>query len=140
MFIRCQKLNISLVFATQPYFSVPKDVRLNSTHYLIVKINHKRELENIGINHSVDIDYKDYMKIYREYTKKPFKFLLIDTTSVLMLPDQIKILNRKIMQNEAHYDLDIKAAKISQFSSNNLDKYEYLTGEDWFLNQVLLNK
>ena len=42
LFIRCRKLNISLVFITQPYFSVPKDVRLNSTHYLIMKINNKR--------------------------------------------------------------------------------------------------
>ena len=45
------------------------------------------------------------------------------------IPDQIKILDKKIMQNEAQYDLDRKAAKISAFSSNNLDKYEYLTGE-----------
>ena len=44
LFIRCRKLNISLIFITQPYFSVPKDVRLNSTHYLIMKINNKREL------------------------------------------------------------------------------------------------
>ena len=54
--------------------------------------------------------------------------------------DQIKILNRKIMQNEARYDLDRKAAKISALSSNNLDNYEYLTGADLGLNQVLLNK
>ena len=50
LFIRCKKLNISLVFITQSYFSVPKDVRLNSTH-LIMKINNKRELQNIAINH-----------------------------------------------------------------------------------------
>ena len=48
----------------------------------------------------------------------------------MTVPDQIKILDRKIMQNEAQYDLDRKAAKISALSSNNLDKYEYLTGED----------
>ena len=70
LFIRCRKLNISLVFITQSYFSVPKDVRLNSTHYLIMKINNKRELQNIAINHSADIDYKDFVKIYRECTKK----------------------------------------------------------------------
>ena len=57
LFIRCRKLNISLIFITQSYFSVPKDVRLNSTHYLITKINNKRELLNIAINHSEDIDY-----------------------------------------------------------------------------------
>ena len=79
LFIRCRKLNISLVFITQSYFSVPKDVRLNSTH-LIMKINNKRELQNIAINHSADIDYKDFMKIYRECTKEPFNFLTIDTT------------------------------------------------------------
>ena len=48
----------------------------------------------------------------------------------MTVTDQIKILDRKIMQNEAQYDLDRKAAKISALSSNNLDKYEYLTGED----------
>ena len=58
LFIRCRKLNISLVIITQSYFSVPKDVRLNSTHYLIMKINNKRELQNIATNHSAYIDYK----------------------------------------------------------------------------------
>ena len=80
LFIRCRKLNISLIFITQSYFSVPKDVRLNSTHYLIMKINSRREFKNITINHSADIDYNDFMKIYREGTKKPFNFLTIDTT------------------------------------------------------------
>ena len=44
LFIRCRKLNISLVFITQSYFSVPKEARLNSTHYLIMKIHNRREL------------------------------------------------------------------------------------------------
>ena len=69
LFIRCRKLNISLVFITQSYFSVPKDVRLNSTHYLIMKINNERELQNIAINHSADIDYQDFKKTYRQCTK-----------------------------------------------------------------------
>ena len=56
---------------TQSHFSVPKDVKLNSTHYLIMKINNKRKLQNIAINHSADIDYKYFIKIYREYTKEP---------------------------------------------------------------------
>ena len=80
LFIRCRKLNISLVFITQPYFLVPKAVRLNSTHYLIMKINNKRELENIATNHSADIDYKNFVKICREGTKEPYSFLTIDTT------------------------------------------------------------
>ena len=63
LFIRCRKLNISLVFITRSYFSVPKDVRLNSMHYLIMKINNKRELQNIAINNSADIDYQDFIKL-----------------------------------------------------------------------------
>ena len=80
LFIRCRKLNISLVFITQSYFSVPKDVRLNSTHYLIMEINDRKELQNIATNHSADIDYKDFMKIYREFTKESYSFLTVDTT------------------------------------------------------------
>ena len=60
LFIRCRKLNISLVFITQSYFSVPKDVRLNSTHYLIMKINNRRELQNIAINDFADIGNLKY--------------------------------------------------------------------------------
>ena len=74
LFIRSRKLNISLAFITQSYFSVPKDVRLNSTHYLIMKINSQKELQNIAITHSADIDDKDFMKIYRECTKEPYSF------------------------------------------------------------------
>ena len=80
LFIRCRKLNISLVFITQSYFSVPKEVRLNSTHYLIIEINNKRDLQQIFINHSADIDYKILLKIYRNCTKEPYSFLTIDTT------------------------------------------------------------
>ena len=80
LLIRCRKLNISLVFITQSYSSVPKDVRLNSTHYLIMKINNRKELQNIAINHSADIDYKDFRNVYRKCTKEPYNFLTIDTT------------------------------------------------------------
>ena len=80
LFIRCRKLNISLLFITQFYFSVPKVVRLNSMHYLIMKINNKRESQNIAINHSADIDYKNFMNIYRKFTKELYSFVIIDTT------------------------------------------------------------
>ena len=80
LFIRCRKLNILLVFITQSYFSVPKDVKLNSTHYLIMKINSRKELQNIAIDRSADIDYQDFMKIYRECTKESYNILIIDTT------------------------------------------------------------
>ena len=53
--------------------------RLNSTHYLIMKINDKRKLQNILINHSADIDYQNFIKIYRERTKEPYFFFTIDT-------------------------------------------------------------
>ena len=80
LFFRCRKLKISLEFITQSYISVPKDVRLNSTHYFIIKINIKKELLNIAMTHSADIDHKDYMKIYRECTKEPYSFLTFNTT------------------------------------------------------------
>ena len=80
LFTRCRKLNISLCFLTQSYFSVPKDVRLNYTHYTLFKLNNKRELQNIAISHSADIDYKDFINIYRDCTKKLYNFLTIDAT------------------------------------------------------------
>ena len=79
LFIGCRKISISLVFITQSYFSVSKDVRLNSTYYFVMKINNKRELQNIAINHSADFDYKDFIKIYRECKKEQYNFLTIDT-------------------------------------------------------------
>ena len=60
LFIRCRKLNISIVFITQSCFRTPKDARLNSTHYLIVKIQSKKELQNIAQDNLGDIDYKDF--------------------------------------------------------------------------------
>ena len=64
------------------YYSISffRSKRLNSTHYLIMKTKNKKELQNIVINHSAHIDYKDFMKVYRECTKEPFNFLTIDTT------------------------------------------------------------
>ena len=80
LFIRGRKLNIYIVFITQSYFKVPKDVRLNSTHFFIMKIPNKRELQQIALNHSSDIDFKDFMKIYKKCTAKPYSFLVNDTT------------------------------------------------------------
>ena len=80
LFIRCKKLNISLVFITQSYFSVPKEARLNSTHYLIMKINNRKGLQQIAIDHSAHINFKNVLKIYRNCTKESYSFLTIDTT------------------------------------------------------------
>ena len=80
LFIRGRKLNISIVFIAQSYFKVPKDVRLNSTHYFIMKVPNKRELQQIALNHSSDIDFKDFMNIYKKCTTEPYSFLVNDTT------------------------------------------------------------
>ena len=80
LFIRGRKLNISLFFYYPSYFKVPKDVRLNTTHFLISKIPNKRELQQIAINHSSDIDFKDFIKIYKKCTDEPYSFLVNDTT------------------------------------------------------------
>ena len=65
LFIRGRKLNISIVFIAQSYFKVPKDVRLNSTHFFILKIPNKRELQQTALNHSSDIDFKDFLKFIK---------------------------------------------------------------------------
>ena len=63
LFIRCRKLNISIVVITRSYFRTPRDARLNSTHYLLMKIQSKKELQNIAQDNSGDIDFKDFLKI-----------------------------------------------------------------------------
>ena len=78
MFIRGRKLNISIVFITQSYFKVPKDVEPNSTHFFIMIISNKRELRQIALNHSPDINSKDFIKIYKKYTAEPYSFLVND--------------------------------------------------------------
>ena len=91
LFIRGRKLNISIAFITQSYFKVPKDVRLNSTHFFIMKIPNKRDLQQIALNHSSDIDFKDFMKIYKNCTGKPYSFLVNDTT--LLSDDPLRFRN-----------------------------------------------
>ena len=80
LFIGSRKLNISIVFITESYFKVPKDLRLNSTHFFIMEIPNKREIQQIALNHSSDIDFKDFMNIYKKCTAKPYSFLVNGTT------------------------------------------------------------
>ena len=80
LFIRGRKLSISLVFITQSYFKVPKDFRLNTSHFFIAKIPNERQLQQIVINHSSDISTKDFAHIYRKYAAEPSSFFVIDTT------------------------------------------------------------
>ena len=77
LFIKGRKLNISLVFITQSYFKVPKDVRLNSTHFFVLN---KRKLQQIALNHSSDINSKDFMKIYKKCTAESYSFLVNNAT------------------------------------------------------------
>ena len=82
LFIRGRKLNISLVFINQSYLAVPKNIRLNSTQYFVMKISNKRELQKIAFNHSSDIDFQDFMNLRKTCTVEPYSFLVIDTTLV----------------------------------------------------------
>ena len=79
LFIRGRKFNISIFSITQSYFKVPKDVRLNSTHFFIMKIPNKGELQQTALNHSSDTDFKDFIKIYKKCTAEPYSFLVNDT-------------------------------------------------------------
>ena len=63
LFIRCRKLNISMVFITQSYFRTPKDARLNSTHYILMKMGNKKELKSIAEENLGHLDFKDFLKI-----------------------------------------------------------------------------
>ena len=74
LFIRERKLNISLFFIIQSYSTVLKNFRLNSTYYLIMKVPKKRELQQIAFNHSSDIDFNDFMNLYKKYSAKPNSF------------------------------------------------------------------
>ena len=80
LFIRGRKIKNFLVFVTQSYFKVPKNVRLNTTYFFIMKIQNKRELQRIAINHSSDITSKDFITIYKKYTAKPSSSLVNDNT------------------------------------------------------------
>ena len=82
LFLRGRELNFSLVFVVQSYFAIPKNIRLISTHYFVIEIPKKRELQQIAFNHSSDIDFQDFMNLYKKCTAKPYSFLVIDTTLV----------------------------------------------------------
>ena len=87
LFIRIGKLNIYLVFITKSYFAVPKNIRLRSTHYFIMKIPNRQELQKIAVNHSSDIDF---MNLYKYFTAKPYSFLAIDTTLASDNPSHVR--------------------------------------------------
>ena len=76
LLIRRRKLNISIVLITQSFFKVSEEVRLNSTHFFIMKITSKRELKQIALNHSSNIDLKYFIKVYKKCTADDYSFLV----------------------------------------------------------------
>ena len=85
IFIRERKVNISTVFISKSYFTVPKDVILISTHFFIIKIPNKLELQQIAFDHSSDIAFNDFMNIYKNYIAKLHAFLLNNSTLQIIL-------------------------------------------------------
>ena len=79
LFYRARKINVSIVFITQSYFRALKDARLNSTHYVLMRIGNKKELKRIAEEKSGYLDYKDFFKMYNYYTKDPYSLMTIDT-------------------------------------------------------------
>ena len=74
IFIGGRKSNVSLLFMTQSYFGVPKDIRLYSTHFFVMKISNKKEFQQIVFNHSSDIDFQVFMNLYKKCTTKRYCF------------------------------------------------------------------
>ena len=132
LFLRQRTLNISLVFISQSYLKVTKTIRLNGTHWLIMKIANKKKLQQISSNHLPDIDFIDFISFhfidYKDYTKKPYSFFVNDTTFhhiihyelernyyKMSISEKIKAIDNKTAQNKVQYSLDRQAAKIFCF-------------------------
>ena len=86
LFYRARKINVSIVFVTQSYFRALKDARLNSTHYILMKIGNKKELKRIAEEKSGHLDYKDFLKIYNYCIKERYSFMTIDTRTTASIP------------------------------------------------------
>ena len=129
LFIKGRKLNISLVFITQAYFTVPKNIRLNSTHYEM-KIPNKRELQQTKFDHSSDIDFQDLMNLY----KKVLQNHIPSSDNPLnfrknLLERIIMAINDSIKDEKLRYNINTEATKISGLSSGKIDKYKFITDE-----------
>ena len=94
LFIRCRKLNISIVFITQSYFRIPKDAKLNSTHYILIKIGNKKELKSIPEEKSGHLDYRDFLKMYNYCTKEPYSFMMIDVRPTATITFKKTLINQ----------------------------------------------
>ena len=121
LFIRGIKQNITFVFITQ---SIPKIIRPNSTHYFVMKIPNKRELQQIKFNHSSDIPFKTLWIFIKSVLQNHILFWLL-----MMLKFWYNI-DGKIRDEKLQYDIHREAAKILAWSSGKIDKYEYITGKE----------
>ena len=105
LFYRARKINASIVFITQSYFRALKDARLNSMHYILMKIGNKKELKRIAEEKSGHLDYKDFLKIYNHCTKESYSFMLIDTRPTATIPFKKNfdepLMNNIIIKNES---------------------------------------
>ena len=86
LFYRARKMNVSIVFTMQSYFRALKDARLNSTHYILMKIVNKKELKRIAEEKSGHLDYKDFLEMYNYCIKKPYSFMTIDARPTATIP------------------------------------------------------
>ena len=98
--IRGRKQNISLVCVTQYHFAVPKNIGINSTHCFIMKTPNKLELQQSALNHSSDIDFQDFMNLYKKCSAKLYYFLVIDTT---LASDNLLCLRKNLLERKAIY-------------------------------------
>ena len=95
LFIRCRKLNISMIFITQSYFRTPKDARLNSTHYILMKMSNKKELKSIAEENLGHLDFKDFLKIYNHCTRDPYLFMMVDTRPTARVTFKKTLMNQE---------------------------------------------
>ena len=93
LFYRACKINVSLVFITQSYFRALKDARLNSKHYILMKINNKKQLKRISEEKSGHLDYKGFLKIYNYCTKEPYSFITINARPAAFIPFKKTLIN-----------------------------------------------
>ena len=103
-FIIGRKLNISLFFVTQSYYAVPKTIRLDSTCYLIMKITNKWELKQIAFSHSSDIDFKDFINLYKKCAAKPYFLMLLLRQIIFYVSERIFRKNIKTNQDNLWSD------------------------------------
>ena len=93
LFYRARKINVSIVFIMQSCFRALKDARLNSAHYILMKINNKKELKRIAEEKSGHLDYKDFLKIYNYCIKETYSIMTIDTRPTTSIPFKKTLMN-----------------------------------------------